>query len=383
MKFRLRFLRIATIAVVGAAAGAMALSACGSSGGSAASSGGANLTTVTIGTPNAGFSPQGVNYLVASRLGYFKQQGLQVNIVNFGSVQAMQSALATGKIDFATYADTFFGSVYAQHQDLHGMGFYEFAYPFKYGIAVNPSSNVTSMSQLSGQTIGTVSFNQSDYLVGQKLLAAAGATNNHWIATGIGAQSGRALQTGKIAALAYSDTGFGQILGSNIPLRFLPLPSNAPDVGGQIMVANDNIWEHHRQEAAELSRAISEASVYTLANPTAAAYQYLESYPTTAPAGEPLNQQLAAIEISVVLRARLFTDGSAPLGTVSKENVDAALSFVGGNPQTVNVSGTYSNSLISYANDFSAAAIQKAAKNFKVPGLNAPVKLPTFPAGTP
>jgi NitT/TauT family transport system substrate-binding protein len=384
MKFRPRFLRITTIAAVCAAAGTMLLSACGSSGSNAASGGGgANLTTVTIGTPNAGFSPQGVNYLIASRLGYFAQQGLQVNIVNFGSVQAMQSALATGKIDFATYADTFFGSVYAQHQNLHGTGFYEFTYPFKYGIAVNPSSSVTSMSQLSGKTIGTVSFSQSDYLVGQKLLAAAGAQNIHWIATGIGAQSGRALQTGKIAALAYSDTGFGQILGSNIPLRFLPLPSNAPDVGGQIMVANDSIWDNHRQEAAELARAISEASVYTLANPTAAAYQYLESYPTTAPAGEPLNEQIAAIEISVVLRARLFNDGSEPLGTVSKENVDAALSFVGGNPQAVNVSSTYSNSVVSYANKFNAAAIQKAAKSFKVPGLNAPVKLPTFPAGTP
>jgi hypothetical protein len=123
--------------------------------------------------------------------------------------------------------------------------------------------------------------------------------------------------------------------------------------------------------------------VYTLANPTAAAYQYLESYPTTAPPGEPLNQQLAAIEISVVLRARLFTDNPEPLGTVSKENVDAALSFVGGNPQSINTSTTYSNSLVSYANKFNPAAIKQAAKNFKVPGLNAPVKLPAFPAGTP
>jgi NitT/TauT family transport system substrate-binding protein len=385
MHRRFRAARAAAVAL-GLTAAAAGVSACGSSsaaGGSSASGGGKGLTSVTIGTPNTGFSPQGVNYLIAGRLGYFKQQGLNVKVVNFGTVQGMQSALATGKIDFATYADTFLGQVYAQHQDPHGVGFYEFTYPYKYGIAVNPSSSITSLSQLSGKTLGTVSFSQSDYLVGKSLVSEAGATNVKWIQTGIGTLSGHALQSGKIAALAYSDTGFGEIVGAHIPLRFLPLPANHPQVGGQIMVASDNIWDHHRSEAAGLAKAIGEASIYTLANPTAASYQYLKSYPTTAPAGESLSDQLAAIENSVVLRSRLFRDGSMPLGQVSKTNVSDALKFVGGDPSSVDMSKVYSNSLIKQANSFNATAITKAAKAYKVPGLSGPVKLPAFPKGTP
>jgi hypothetical protein len=98
---------------------------------------------------------------------------------------------------------------------------------------------------------------------------------------------------------------------------------------------HDNIWAHHRKLAAGLARAMSQASVYTLANPTAAACQYLKSYPTAAPAGESLADQLAAIETSVVLRSKVFVNGSDPLGTVSKDNLDAALVFAGGDPAKI------------------------------------------------
>lgn len=378
MKCRGRALKSVAVVVVAALAGAV-LAACSSSGGSGSS----GLKTVTIGTPNAGFSPQGINYLIADRLGYFKAEGLKVKVVNLGTVAGMQSALATGKIDFATYADTFFGQVYAKGQDLRGIGFYEFTYPFKYGIAVNPDSDITSLSQLSGKTVGTVSFNQSDYLVGQKLLEGANATNVKWIATGIGTLSGHALQSNKIAALAYSDTGFGQILGAGIPLRFLSLPADHPQVGGQIMVATNDIWTKHRAWATGLARAISKASVYTLANPTAAAYQYLKSYPTSAAAGKSLSDQLATIQTSVVLRAKLFHNGSDPLGTISKQNVEDSLAFAGGDPAKVDLSKAYSNDVVAAANKFDATAIQTAAKNYKVPGLDGDVKLPDFPAGTP
>lgn len=382
MKCRTRGRRLGLVAAIGSVVAALALSACGSSqGGLTKSANG--ITQVTIGTPNSGFSPQGINYLIAERLGYFKQQGLSVKVVNLGTVQGMQSALATGKIDFATYADTFLAQVVARHQDLRGKGFYEFTYPFKYGVAVNPNSDIHQLSQLAGKTVGTVSFNQSDYLVGKALAADAGAANVHWIATGIGTLSGRALQSGKIAALAYSDTGFGQILGAGIPLRFLPIPDSHPIVGGQVMVASDEVWQHHRKLASGLARAIAEASVYTLANPTAAAYQYLKAYPTTAPAGKSLADQLGAIEQSVVLRSKLFTDPGQPLGTVSKSNMDSALKFAGGDPTKSDMSKSFSNALVGYANQFDANAIRTSAKNYKVPGLTGSVRLPDFPPGTP
>jgi hypothetical protein len=166
-------------------------------------------------------------------------------------------------------------------------------------------------------------------------------------------------------------------------LRFLPIPADHPIVGGQVMVASDEIWQHHRKLASGLARAISEASVYTLANPTAAAYQYLKSYPTTAPAGKSLSDQLAAIEQSVVLRSKLFTDPGHPLGTVSKANMDSALKFAGGDPTTGAMSKVFSNALIGYANQFDADKIRQAAKDYHVPGLTGPVPLPDFPPGTP
>jgi NitT/TauT family transport system substrate-binding protein len=365
----------------GAVGGATSASSGGSSSGG---SGGGKLTTVTVGTPNTAFSPQSINFEIPGFLGYYKQQGLSVKFENLGTPEAVNSALATGKVDFAIMPDTSITSTVAQGQSIGGKAFYEFAYPFKYGVAVNPDSKVTSLAQLKGTTVGTDSFGQSEYEVGQVLLQNAGVSKSdvHWLETGVGVASGEALQRNRISALFYSDAGYGEILAAGIKMRFLPLGNNVPQIGGQMVVASDKVWNGDRSLATKLATAIGETSVFTLANPTAASYAFLKEFPTAAPPGESLTKQIALVELGVKLRDKLFDPPSGlKLGQVNPQNFKDAVSFQKLKP--VNVGSLYSNAVIPAANKFSVAKVKAQAKKYKVPGISGQVSVANIPAGTP
>jgi NitT/TauT family transport system substrate-binding protein len=360
----------------GGGAGAVAGVSSGSSGG--------KLTTVTIGTPNTAFSAQSINFEIPGYLGYYKQQGLSVKFENLGTPQAVLSALSTGKVDFAILPDTSITATVAQGQSVAGKAIYEFAYPFKYGAAVNPNSKVQSLAQLKGTTVGTDSFGQSEYQVGQVLLQNAGVAKSdvHWLETGVGVASGQALQRNRISALFYSDAGFGEILAAGIKLRFLPLGKDVPQIGGQMVVASNKVWNGNRSLATKLATAIGQTSVFTLANPTAASYAFVKEFPTAAPPGESLAKQIASVELGVRLRMKLFTPPSGgPLGAVDSQNLKDAVTFQKLKP--VNIGSLYSNAIIPAANKFSVAKVRQQAKSYKIPGITGQVAVPNIPAGTP
>jgi len=374
---------------------AFALSACSSStpsaGSSASSSSTAKpavkLTHVVVATPNTATSPQSANFELPVELGYYKALGLDVEFQNLGTPQAVLGALATGKADFGIENDQSMVATEAQGQSIGGTAFYEFTYPFKYGVAVSPTSKVTKLSQLKNTTVGTDAFGQSEYTLGQKMLALEGVTADdvHWLATGVGVASGQALQKGQISALFYSDSGFGQIISAGIPLRFLSIPKGVPQVGGQMVVASNNIWSKHRSLATNLATAINETNVFIKANPTAASYAYLQQFPTAAPAGETLKQQIASVSLPLQLRLKLYTPpagSNLQPGGIYASSLKESVTF-GNLPASTDVSKLYSTAITKDANKFSVAAVQKQAAAYKVPGIKGQVAIPKVPKNTP
>ena len=92
-----------------------------------------------------------------------------------------------------------------------------------------------------------------------------------WIAVGAGITAGVALQRGVIDALAYFDTGFGQIEAAGIAMRMLDRPKNIPLIGGLFISAKDSFLKENRKVAVGFARAVNKASEFLLANPEAGA----------------------------------------------------------------------------------------------------------------
>src|SRR5690606_34754976 len=127
-----------------------------------------------------------------------------------------------------------------------------------------------------------------------------------WLATGAGVPAGVALQRGTIDALAYFDTGFGQIEAAGIPIRILQRPEKTPMIGGLYVSGNRDFIDKNQDLAVSFGRSISRASHFILANPEAGAKAFLQMYPELAPRGASDEEALTTLLYPIQRRMTHF-----------------------------------------------------------------------------
>src|SRR5262249_41314227 len=154
--------------------------------------------------------------------------------------------------------------------------------PFKYGLAVKPGSPITSLSQLEGKTVGVDVLSDSSAATFKALLSANGVDPSKVkiLATGVGAASGQALDSGKVDALFYYDVGSGTFLQSGIKLRFVTVDGKPPflAVSGILAVANSDEYAKDKAKFQAFARCTTEGDIFVKANPAAAAYIMLKMF---------------------------------------------------------------------------------------------------------
>jgi len=229
-----------------------------------------------------------INILIAEQLGFTKEEGLQFTPAAVGTNANAQIAVDKGDVEFAVGTPAFQFPLFAKGQLPPIVNFYEYTYPYKWDVAVSPDAAIKSYADLKGKKIGVSDMGTTDYPVTRAVLQNIGVDPDKdvtWIAVGAGVSAGVALQRGVIDALAYFDTGFGQIDAAGIPMRMLPRPNNVPLIGGLFISAMANFIKDNRKVCVGFARAVSKASEYLLANPEAGARAFLKLYPETAPRG--------------------------------------------------------------------------------------------------
>src|SRR5205823_5746572 len=120
-----------------------------------------------------------------------------------------------------------------------------------------------------------------------------------WVAVGNGVPAGVALDRSAIDALAYYDTGFGQIEAAGIGMQFLARPKDLPMVGGQFLMAKKSMLKDNRDLLVGYGRSVSKASQFLLADPAAGAKAFLEMYPETAPRGSSAEEAVKAVLVAI------------------------------------------------------------------------------------
>src|SRR5262249_25500564 len=119
------------------------------------------------------------------------------------------------------------------------VNFYQYTYPYKWDVVVVPGAAIKRYEDLKGKRVGVSDFGATEYPVTRNVLKTLGLDPDQdvkWVAVGNGVPAGVALQRGAIDALAYYDTGFGQIEAAGIEIAFVPRPANLPMVGGQFLM---------------------------------------------------------------------------------------------------------------------------------------------------
>jgi NitT/TauT family transport system substrate-binding protein len=328
------------------------------------------LTKIAMGFGIKSINPIIINILIGEGLGYYKEEGLQFTARPLGTNSNAQIAVDKGDVQFAVGTSSFQMPLYAKHQLPKIVNFYEYTYPYKWDVAVLPDSPLKSYETLKGKKIGVSDLGTTDYPVTRAVIKNIGLDPDKdvtWIAVGAGVTAGVALQRGVIDALAYFDTGFGQIEAANIPLRMLPRPQNIPLIGGLYLSAMENYIKANRKICIGFARGVAKSSEFLLANPEAGAKVFLKLFPETAPRGASEADAVRSVLFAAQRRIPLFRAPypNTKMGFIHEDELKLEAKFLGLNDIT-DVKPLFTNEMIDEINNFDRAKIVEQAKNYKI-----------------
>ncbi|MBV1700744.1 MAG: ABC transporter substrate-binding protein [Hyphomicrobiales bacterium] len=325
------------------------------------------LRPLKFGVGLKAMGPAVINTVIGEILGYNKQEGFTIAPEALGTNGNVQVAIDKGDVDIGIGVPSFGLPLLAKGQWQGALNFYEYTYPYKWDVAVLPDSTIKTYADLKGKRIGVSGFGSTEYPVTQRVLKSMGIdpkTDVTWTAVGDGIQAGIALQRGLVDALAYYDTGFGQIEAGKIKMRFLTRPDDVPMIGGQFLTTRKAFLEKERKLCVGFGRSVAKASVFMAANPQAGASAFLKQYPETAPRGSSAEAAVQAVLFAISRRIKLYTPPypNTPMGQINPKEFSVEAEGYGF--KIADYSNFYTNDLIAEINQFDADQVKAAAKAY-------------------
>jgi NitT/TauT family transport system substrate-binding protein len=326
------------------------------------------LRKIRMGFGIKSVNPIVINILIAEGLGYYREEGLQFTPAALGTNANVQIALDKGDVEFGVGTPSFQFPLYAKGQLPPIVNYYEYTYPYKWDVAVKPDSAVQKYADLKGKKIGVSDMGTTDYPVTRAVLQNIGLDPDKdvtWLAVGAGVSAGVALQRGVIDALAYFDTGFGQIDAAGIAMRMLPRPDNVPLIGGLYISAMANFLKDNRKVAIGFARGVSKASEFLMANPEAGAQAFVKMYPETAPRGASGADAVKSILFAAKRRIPLYRPPypNTKMGFVHMEEPARDAKFL--NLDIKDLKPLFTNDMIDEIDKYDHAKIVAEAKAYK------------------
>jgi NitT/TauT family transport system substrate-binding protein len=310
-----------------------------------------------------------INMVIGEALGFNKQEGFSIEPVPLGAIASVQIAIDKGDVQFGVGAPSFALPLYAKGDLPPIVSFYEYTYPYKWDVAVLPDSPIKSYNDLRGKKIGVSGLGTTDYPVTRAVLANLNINPDNdvqWLAVGEGVTAGIAVQRGAIDALAYFDTGFGQIESAGINLKMLPRPDKVPMIGGFFVTTRREYLQQKRKTAVGFGRSGAKSSEFILANPRAGAKVLLDAYPELAPRGAPQADAIKAVLTPVLRRMQLFRPPypNMKMGQISEDELRRETEFL--RLKIDNLKPLYTNDLIDEIHDFDKKEVIDQAKAYKI-----------------
>jgi NitT/TauT family transport system substrate-binding protein len=310
--------------LVAAAAAALSLAVLAPAAGSAE-------TTLKFGWCARTVSSAAIPFAVATKMGWYAKDGLKVELYPLpGSTDCVKN-VATKEVDYSLPSVEPLAVI--RPQGVKARVFYTAYQGNIYGIAVPEKSEVKTIKDLKGKSIGVTSMASAGVLVARALVANSGMspdTDVRIVAAGEGAQTAALLRDNQVQALSQFDTQYAMVENAGQKLRFLDtgeidrFPSNG-------LLALEDRLQSKRAEAVALAQGYAKGTVFAIANPEAAVRILWEVFPQTKPTGK--DEETALKDDVYVLKARIANwkldkAGVKKWGENSEANYEAYSEFM-------------------------------------------------------
>ncbi len=351
-----------------AAAMAATAAACGS----APAETGAPDAPITFGVTGPELPGSAYYSSVPTMLGYWTDQGLNVEFNEFKGTGEVMTAVATDKTTIGSGGTS---GVMAAHVNAGSdiKTFYSYIPNNPYWPVVLPNSPITSLADLQGKTVGTFSLAGDGAGLLQGVMREQGldANSMNIVEVGTGATALQALQSGRIAAYMGYDSVYAEIEGMGNQLRKI---DSAIDQYGFLggIVARPESFTDQRAQLVALGRGIAEGSTFVKANPECALRVHWQMYPQSKPAGLSEAEALKRGVAGVMARLRNQYPVDSQWGRVApatvQKRIDVAVS--GGTiREPVAAEEIWTPELLNEINAFDKARIEREARTCDLPTL--------------
>jgi NitT/TauT family transport system substrate-binding protein len=328
-------------------------------------------TTVRVAWCAKTVSSAAAPFAIATKLGWFKEAGIKVELVPLpGSTDCVKS-VATRDVQYGLPSIEPVAII--RPQGVKIKNFYTAYQANIYGIAVPETSPVKTFADLKGKKIGVISMASAGVIVARALAANNGFNPDKDISivvAGEAAQTAALLRGNQVDALSQFDTQYALTENAGAKLRLLDTSDIAkfPSNG---FIALEERLASNRAEAIALVQGYAKGTVFAIANPEAAIRILWEVFPQTKATGKSEADAMRDDVKTLEARARswrLESVGAKRWGDNLLENYQAYVDFLLKNgvlKEKANANDLVTNDLIDDINKFDVNAIEAMAKGWK------------------
>jgi NitT/TauT family transport system substrate-binding protein len=313
----------------------------------------------------------GAPFAVAMKMGWFKQEGLEVEIIPLpGSTDCVKNVATKEMLVSLPSVEPL---AIGRPQGIKAKMFYTAYETNGYGLAVPADSPIQKASELKGKVIGVTNMASAGVIIARAQIAAAGLNPDSdvtIVVAGEGAQPAAMIRNKQVDALSQFDTQYALIDNAGVKMRYLDRKAIERFPGNAFLALEETI-KTRRSDLVGLARAYAKGTIFTLNNPEAAVRIVYEIFPQTKPTGK--DEPTAVREDVKVLEARmphflLEPAGVTKWGENSEINYRDYVEFLlkwGVIKQRVDTPELITNELIDDVNKLDVAKIAAEAKAYR------------------
>ncbi|MCK8783004.1 ABC transporter substrate-binding protein [Roseomonas sp. NAR14] len=320
-------------------------------------------TTTDISTGHAGHTS------LPATLGYWRNEGLDVNVFGIaGSTMGVQ-LLSAGHVDFVGLSGEDILAARARGIPIRSV--YLHARQPISRIVVPADSGITAIAQLRGKTLGVPVLGPDPYATGAFAEAGLDLEKDVTrVAVGTGAPALLALRRGDVAGYLAWDTA---VAGLEVRgMRFTEFrPSYYDELFGLCVATRDEVVEKRPDLVVGMCRGIAEGVTFGMANPEAAIRIHWQAYPQSRPQGGDEAKLLQDAKHVFMSRFVLYAlEPGARFGEsrpAQWERVAGMMRAAGRLPADPDLAAAYTNRFVPAVNAFDADAVRARAVRYPQP----------------